>query len=65
MSLTKDFDNGTWFTTLQGDGVVTTSEAVENDLIQLGDPQAHYNTSHTRILKYSIEMYHRALKNIN
>ncbi len=32
-----------------------------NDLIQLGQAQAHYNTSQTRILKYSVEMNHKGL----
>jgi len=32
------------------------------DLIQFGEAQAHYNTARTRILKYSLEMYHEGLK---
>lgn len=32
-----------------------------DNMIQLGQPQAHYNVSETRILKYSVEMYHKGL----
>ncbi len=37
-------------------------EVIISDLIKLGKAQAHYNTSHSRILKYSMEMYHEGLK---
>ncbi len=32
-----------------------------DSLIQIGKAQAHYNVSNTRILKYSLEMYHNGL----
>lgn len=32
-----------------------------DDMIQLGQAQAHWNVSRTRILKYSVEMYHKGL----
>lgn len=34
---------------------------MSDSLIQLGNAKAHYNVSHTRILKYSLEMYHKGL----
>lgn len=35
---------------------------MSEDLIQIGTAQAHYNASNTRVLKYSIELYHKGLK---
>ncbi len=35
---------------------------MSKDLIQIGEAQAHYNVSYSKILKYSIEMYHESLK---
>lgn len=32
-----------------------------DNLLQIGQAQAHYNVSYSRILKYSIEMYHKGL----
>ena len=37
-------------------------DIITNDLIKLGEAQAHYNTSYSRILKYSMEMYHEGLR---
>lgn len=34
---------------------------MEDSLIQVGKAQAHYNVSYSRILKYSVEMYHKGL----
>lgn len=34
---------------------------MSENLIQLGKAQAHYNVSYSRILKYSVEMYHKGL----
>lgn len=34
---------------------------MSNDLIQIGQPQEHWNTSGTRILKYTVEMSHQGL----
>lgn len=33
-----------------------------DDLIQVGVIQEHYNVSYTRILKYSVELFHKGLK---
>ena len=33
-----------------------------DDLIKIGEAQAHWNVSGTRILKYTVEMYHKGLK---
>jgi len=35
---------------------------MKNNLIKIGKTQAHWNVSGTRILKYSIDMYHKGLK---
>jgi len=35
---------------------------MNHELIQIGEKQAHMNVSETRILKYSIDMYHKGLK---
>ncbi len=35
---------------------------MKNNLIKIGEVQAHWNVSGTRILKYSVEMYHKGLK---
>ncbi len=35
---------------------------MKNNLIKIGEAQAHWNVSGTRILKYSVEMYHEGLK---
>lgn len=32
-----------------------------DSLIEIGQAQAHYNVSYSRILKYSVEMYHKGL----
>ena len=34
---------------------------MSDSLIQIGQAQAHYNVSYSRILKYSVEMYHKGL----
>ncbi len=34
---------------------------MSDNLIHIGEAQAHYNTAYTRILKYSLEMYHEGL----
>lgn len=34
---------------------------MSDSLIQIGTAQAHYNVSYSRILKYSVEMYHKGL----
>ena len=33
-----------------------------DDLIKIGEAEAHWNVSDTRILKYTVEMYHEGLK---
>lgn len=35
---------------------------MNDDLIEIGEAQANWNVSGTRILKYSVEMYHKGLK---
>jgi len=35
---------------------------MSSDLFQLGETQAYWNVSRTRILKYSVEVYHKGLK---
>ena len=37
-------------------------DIITNDLIKLGEAQAHYNMSGSRILKYSMKMYHEVLE---
>jgi len=32
-----------------------------NNMVQIGEPQEHWNVQGTRILKYSVEMYHKGL----
>jgi restriction system protein len=34
---------------------------MSDSLIEIGKAQAHYNVSYSRILKYSVEMYHKGL----
>lgn len=34
---------------------------MSDSLIQVGQAQAYYNIAHTRVLKYSVEMYHKGL----
>lgn len=34
---------------------------MSDSLLQIGKAQAHYNVSYSRILKYSVEMYHKGL----
>ena len=34
---------------------------MSDTLLQIGNAQAHYNAAGTRVLKYSLEMYHQGL----
>jgi len=49
----------------QGEGgignEVISKPTENNDLIQIGQAQAYYNVSGTRILKYAVEIYHKGL----
>ena len=46
----------------QENDVVTTNKTEKNSLLRMGTPEEHWNTSNSRILKYSVEMEHKGLK---
>lgn len=35
---------------------------MENNLIEVGEVEAHYSANYTRILRYTVEMFHKGLK---